>query len=108
MEINKEEKQFILDVIDFYWDQWNIHHKENKKNADISNGLVKKLNLHDVSNNEAFEFRGTTNNVKFADEIEPPTHGYKESKVAVCHNAKKHLCEGNDNTKYCTGRLDFY
>ena len=31
-----------------------------------------------------------------------------KSEAAVCHNTKKHLCEGNDNTKYCAGCLYFY
>ena len=35
-------------------------------------------------NNEAFVRRGTTNDVKFADDIEPPKHGLKESEAEFC------------------------
>jgi len=49
MEITKEEKDFIAKAIECYWDVWNINHPDNEKNANMSKGLVKKLNLQNVS-----------------------------------------------------------
>lgn len=50
MKITKEENEFILKAIRYYWMVWNDYHHENEVDARTSEKLVEKLNLHFVTN----------------------------------------------------------
>lgn len=55
MNLNKEEIDFIIECIDLYWEYYNRHHEDNRKNKIISDNLVKKLTLTNVSQRYTIE-----------------------------------------------------
>ena len=55
LKITKNEKDFLLEAINGYWELMQRQNFRNGRKKRISESLVKKLNLHDVSNNERSE-----------------------------------------------------